>query len=148
MAIFKRKTAKPAADEVVKTDAVVEAPKESKKAPAKSKKKTEDKRDVVKAQTGLVSVLAAKTMLAPLVSEKSAHLSDAGVYTFRVPLTANRVAVRKAFKELYNVSPVSVNMIRVHGKESRFGAVSSRASDFKKALVTVPTGTRVDIFTL
>jgi len=141
MAIFKRTTKKPE-----ETDVKTEAPKEVKKTVVKAKK--EDKRDVLKAQGGTVSVLAARTLLAPLITEKTAHLADASVYVFRVPLTANRVAVRAAFKELYKVTPISVNIIRVHGKESRVGRFSSRATDWKKALIALPAGSRVDIFAL
>jgi large subunit ribosomal protein L23 len=99
-----------------------------------------------KAVSKFVSATTARTLLAPLVTEKSAHLADAGVYAFLVPVSANRVTVGQAFRELYKVTPVKVNIIRVHGKEHRFGQVTSRQSDWKKALVTVPKGTRVDIF--
>jgi large subunit ribosomal protein L23 len=141
MALFKRNTKK-AADADVK----IEAPKEVKKTAAKAKK--EEKKDVLKAQGGAVSALAARTLLAPLVTEKTAHLADAGVYAFRIPLSANRVEVRAAFKELYKVTPTDVNIMRVHGKESRAGRFASRAMDWKKALVTLPAGSRVDIFAL
>lgn len=141
MAIFKRNTKKAA-----EADVATEAPKEVKKTAVKAKK--EEKRDVLKAQGSAVSVLASRTLLAPLVTEKTAHLADAGVYAFRVPLTANRVAVRASFKELYKVTPTSVNIIRVHGKESKSGRFTSRASDWKKALITLPAGSRVDIFAL
>lgn len=145
MSIIKRITKK-------KTDAAVEGAEvkavtpKAKKAPAKEKKvapkAVESKATVAKS----VSALTAKTLLAPLVTEKAAHLADAGVYAFLVPVTANRVAVNQAFREMYKVTPVKVNIIRVHGKEHRFGTVMSRQSDWKKALVTVPKGTRIDIF--
>lgn len=99
-----------------------------------------------KAVSRLVSATTARTLLAPLITEKSAHLADAGVYAFLVPIAANRVTVGQAFRELYKVIPVKINIIRVHGKEHRFGQVLSRKSDWKKALVSVPKGTRIDIF--
>lgn len=93
-----------------------------------------------------LSVMAADTILAPLVTEKTARLADSGVYVFRVPVFANRVAVRQAFSEMYGVRPTKVNIVLVHGKENRFGQVLSRQSDWKKALVSVPAGSRVDVF--
>ncbi len=141
MAIFKRDTTKKTDADVAVVDAQLEIP-----VVAKDKVKKSEKKDALKPQGGAVSALAARTLLAPLVTEKTAHLADDGVYVFRVPLTANRVAVRAAFKEIYKVAPTSVNMIRVHGKESRSGRFASRASDWKKALVAVPAGSRVDIF--
>ncbi len=148
MAIFKKKTSK-AAEPVAAEEAVVTAAsKTAPKAAKKTKAVKETAADIIKAQPAAVSELSAKTLLAPLVTEKTAHLAHAGVYAFRVPLMANRVAVRAAFKSLYKVSPASVRIMRVHGKEKVRGRVSARLSDWKKALITVPAGTRVDIFTL
>lgn len=138
MSIIKRITKK-------KTEASVEATEVKAKKPA-AKKVAKKVAATETKPTKLVSVFAARTLLAPLVTEKSAHLSEAGVYAFLVPVSANRVAVGQAFREMYKVTPVKVNIIRVHGKEHRFGQTMSRQSDWKKALVTVPKGTRVDIF--
>ena len=143
MSIFKRTPKqKPAPTDVDEVKAVDVT--EAKKPVAKRAAKAET---TPKPTTGkMVSAFTAKTLLAPLVTEKAAHLADAGVYAFLVPVTANRVAVGQAFRELYKVTPVKVNIIRVHGKEHRFSGVTSRQSDWKKALIAVPKGTRIDIF--
>lgn len=140
MSILKRtpKTKAPAATEVAEVKAAKPASKKTKAAPKAEK--------TVPAGGKVVSAFTARTLLAPLVTEKAAHLADAGVYAFLVPASANRVAVGQAFRELYKVTPVKVNIIRVHGKEHRFGGVVSRQTDWKKALVSVPKGTRIDIF--
>ena len=147
MSIIKRITKKKteASAEATQVEAV-EVKKTTKKVAAKkpaAKKAAEPK---AAAATKMVSAQTARTLLAPLVTEKSAHLADAGVYAFLVPVSANRIAVNQAFREMYKVTPVKVNIIRVHGKEHRFGQTMSRQSDWKKALVTVPKGPRVDIF--
>lgn len=141
MSILKRMTGKKKAEASDKEAQVEAAPVEKVAKTTKAKKAAAPK---VSAKT--YSALTVKTLLAPLVTEKSAHLADAGVYVFLVPVTANRVAVRQAFREMYKVTPVKVNIVRVHGKEHRFGSTMSRQSDWKKALVTVPKGTRIDIF--
>ncbi|MEK7183420.1 MAG: 50S ribosomal protein L23 [Patescibacteria group bacterium] len=138
MSIIKRITKK-------KTDAPEKEAEVKAKQPA-AKKTTKKAAEPKAAPSKMVSAFTARTLLAPLVTEKAAHLADAGVYAFLVPVTANRVAVNQAFRELYKVTPVKVNIIRVHGKEHRFGGVMSRQSDWKKALVSVPKGTRIDIF--
>lgn len=89
---------------------------------------------------------ATATILAPIVTEKSAQLSDSGVMAFRVALTANKVMVRQAFRELYKVNPVKVRMINVRGKNLRFGRQTGKRMDYKKALITLPKGKRIDIF--
>jgi large subunit ribosomal protein L23 len=90
--------------------------------------------------------LATRTLLQPIVTEKTASLSDANVITFAVHPKANRVAVRQAFRELYKVTPSKVNIINVRGKSVRFGRVRGKRQDYKKALITIPKGTRVDVF--
>ncbi len=92
------------------------------------------------------SALATSTILEPLVSEKAAHLADRNVLVFRVAKDANRVAVRNAFRELYHVTPVRVNIQNQRGKQVRFGRVSGVRSDWKKAMIFLPEGTHVDIF--
>lgn len=144
MPLFKRKAA--AATEPQEEAKVKKAPaaKKTVKKVAKAPEAAE-KKVVVKA--GL-SDIALTIKLTPLVTEKSAHLANAGVYAFEVPVTANRVSIRDAFRELYKVTPTNVNIIRVHGKEKRAGRFTTRKSDWKKALVSVPSGTRIDLFTL
>jgi large subunit ribosomal protein L23 len=110
-------------------------------------KKTTKKTEVAaKISTKGLSELARAVALAPLMTEKTAHLAGSSVYAFRVALDANRVAVRQAFREMYGVLPTRVNVVRVHGKEKRFGGVLSRQTDWKKAYVAVPTGTTLDLF--
>ena len=93
-----------------------------------------------------MSSFASSTILAPIVSEKTAHLSDEDVMVFRVPTSANRIMVRQAVKELYKVSPLWVNIINVRGKTVRFGGREGRQSDIKKAIVKLPKGVRIDVF--
>jgi large subunit ribosomal protein L23 len=144
MSIIKRITKKKTAISDEATPVKAEAETTAKKpAVKKAVKKVAEAKAI---PSKLVSAQTVRTILAPLVTEKSAHLADAGVYAFIVPINANRVAVGQAFREMYKATPVKVNIIRVHGKEHRFGGVVSRQSDWKKALVTVKKGTRIDIF--
>lgn len=108
----------------------------------KAKKATAVKAPVARA----MSSFASRTILAPIVSEKTAHLSDEDVMVFRVPTSANRIMVRQAVKELYKVSPVWVNIVNVRGKMVRFGGRQGRQSDIKKAIVKLPKGVRIDVF--
>jgi large subunit ribosomal protein L23 len=114
---------------------------------SKPTKKTVVKKSVAqKASNRTLSAFAARTILAPVVSEKSAHLSDRSVMVFHVAPDANRIAVRQALKEMYNVRALKINIINTRGKAVRFGKSSGRQSDVKKALVTLPKGTRLDVF--
>jgi len=107
-------------------------------------KKTETK--VEKKAVRMISKKATSTIISPIVSEKTAQLSDANILTFKVAPGANRIEVRNAFRELYKVTPIRVNMINVRGKAVTFGRMSGKRQDYKKALISLAKGTKVDIF--
>ncbi|MBU1126257.1 MAG: 50S ribosomal protein L23 [Patescibacteria group bacterium] len=140
---FKKKTEAPekasVATRLAEKDAA--AAKKTVKKAASNKEKTTQKKSITS-----VSKLATSTLLAPVVSEKTAKLSDEGVVSFFVAPGANRVAVRQAFRELYKITPVKVNIINVRGKAVRFGRVQGKRNNMKKAHIFLPKGTRVDIF--
>ncbi len=60
--------------------------------------------------------------------------------TFRVPLDADKRAVKAAVEGLFNVKVNAVNTIRVKGKLKRFRGRPGRRSDYKKAIVTLGQG--------
>ncbi len=71
-------------------------------------------------------------------------------YGFRVSLTANKIEIKKAVEELYNVKVVAVNTARVEGKaKSRYtktGILKGRQSSYKKAYVTLQDGDVIDFY--
>ena len=81
----------------------------------------------------------------PWITEKSYNLSMSGKYAFLVAKTANKSEIKKAIKGLYKVDPISVNMINISGKEKRFGSNKSKSSGYKKAIVTLKEGQKIDI---
>lgn len=143
MAIFKKKK-QDEAEEVKTTEVTEAAATEKVEKKAKKTKKADDKKESKKARS--ISVLAMRTIIAPLATEKTARLAEKNVYAFLVAKDANRVAVKQAVRELYKVTPVKVNIINVRGKAKRFGRFEGRRSDVKKALVTLPQGSHIDLF--
>jgi large subunit ribosomal protein L23 len=141
MAILKRKTK--TTDVAAPAEAEVKEAKPAKKVAKKVEKKATETSTT---STKTVSRFAAETVLAPLVTEKAARLNSQNVMVFRVAPSATRVAVGQAIKELYNVTPVKVNMISVRGKDVRRGRSAGRTRDWKKAMVTLPKGARIDVF--
>jgi large subunit ribosomal protein L23 len=93
-----------------------------------------------------LSVMAARTIVGPVASEKSAALAARNVYAFYVAVDANRIAVKQAIRELYSVTPVKVNIMNVRGTARRFGRFTGRTNHLKKALVTLPLGSHIDVF--
>ena len=80
----------------------------------------------------------------PLVSEKSMAGMRDGRYTFVVDLHANKVEIRKAVEEVFKVKVSAVNTIRVRGKQRRVGRSEGYRPDWKKAIVTLKAGQRIE----
>lgn len=58
-------------------------------------------------------------------------------YTFEVPVTVNKVEVKKAVEEVFGVKVAAVNTIRMQGKLKRMGRYEGRRPSYKKAIVTL-----------
>lgn len=111
---------------------------------AKAEKKTD--KQAVKNKVKLPNnSIAFKILVKPLVTEKSAVAESANKYSFVVARTANKNQIKTAVKEIYGVTPVSVNVVNVEGREVRFGRSMGRRSDYKKAIVTLPSGKTIDM---
>jgi len=87
-------------------------------------------------------------ILRPVVSEKSYGLLDHGVYTFIVRPDANKIEIRQAVEQIFDVRVVNVNTLNRKGKHKRqrkkptFG----KRADTKRAIVTLAEGDRIPLF--
>jgi large subunit ribosomal protein L23 len=84
-------------------------------------------------------------LLAPVVSEKSYGLLDAGKYTFLVDPRANKTEIRIAVEQIFGVKVKSVNTLNREGKTRRTRFGTGKRKDTKKAIVTLREGS-IDIF--
>jgi large subunit ribosomal protein L23 len=83
----------------------------------------------------------------PVITEKSTAASEHNQVTFRVPLTATKREVKAAVEGLFSVKVTAVNTIRVEGKVKRFRGRIGERSDYKKAIVTLAEGAKIDVTT-
>jgi len=91
-------------------------------------------------------VNAADILIAPVVSEKSyAGLADRK-YTFKVHQRAHKTHVRQAVEELFGVKVDSVNIVKVQAKPKRRGAFKGTRPGWKKAIVQLREGEKIEIF--
>jgi large subunit ribosomal protein L23 len=127
-----------------------------KKASAPKAKKTEDATAVaadtsassepkVTAAAGTVSKEFAFTLVKPHVSEKAARLADKGIYVFDVPVTVNKVEIRKAVESQYKVNVIKVRTIRSIGKPVLRGKIAGRRNRWKKAMVELKKGQTLNL---
>lgn len=89
---------------------------------------------------------AYKIILKPLITEKVSGLGVLNKYVFAVAKNTNKIEVAKAIKEIYGFKPVGVNVIRMSGKKARYGRISGRRKDWKKAIVTLAPGQIIKIY--
>ena len=83
----------------------------------------------------------------PVITEKSTMASEYNQVTFRVPLDADKRSVKAAVEGLFNVKVTAVNTLRVKGKVKRFRGFVGQRSDYKKAIVTLAEGSKIDVTT-
>lgn len=90
-------------------------------------------------------------LVKPIISEKAERLSeDLNQYSFVVEKTANKIEIKKAVEDMYNVSVSAVNTLIMPAKNksryTRTGVQKGRQSSFKKAVVTLAAGEEIDFF--
>jgi large subunit ribosomal protein L23 len=85
-------------------------------------------------------------IIAPVLTEKSNILREAGKYVFRVDARANKRQVSDAVRKLFDVHPVACNIVNVGGKPKRSRNRAGFTSSWKKAIVTIARGEKIAIF--
>jgi large subunit ribosomal protein L23 len=94
----------------------------------------------------------AKTILIkPIITEKATKLADKrNTYVFQVGKNVNKIEIKNAVQQMYNVSVDSVNTAVLPGKpktrNTKTAIIRGRSSSYKKAFVTLTPGERIDIF--
>jgi len=86
-------------------------------------------------------------IIRPVVTEKTnIQKEEANQVTFEVDRKANRIEVRRAIERIFNVRVVNVRTMQVRGKFKRRGRVLGKRRDWKKAIVTLRPGDRIEFF--
>ena len=85
-------------------------------------------------------------LLKPVITEKSTMMMSDGKYTFRVPLHANKIEIRKAVEKIFDVKVKSVTTLRIMGKYKRMGKFVGKRPEYKKAIVTLKDGETIEFF--
>ena len=91
-------------------------------------------------------------IIKPLITEKNTDLMGIDQYSFEVATVANKIQIREAIEKLFNVRVKAVNTMNVKGsRRSRAirrgsGRIHGQERSWKKAVVTLFPGQRIDIF--
>lgn len=88
----------------------------------------------------------------PLITEKNTVLMEIGQYTFEVATRANKIQIKAAVEQTFKVSVRAVNTLNVKPRKKsrtasrRGGRITGAEPGWKKAIVTLAPGERIDIF--
>jgi large subunit ribosomal protein L23 len=88
-----------------------------------------------------------KIIRKPLITEKSTRQKeDSGQYVFEVHRNANKIEIQSAIERLFKVKVLQVRTSNVMGKIKRLGKRYGKRPDWKKAIITLKEGDRIDFF--
>ena len=82
-----------------------------------------------------MNLVAHDIVIRPIVTEKSSSL-----------MGHNKIQIRQAVEQIFKVKVLSVNTINVKGKPKRMGAFVGKTRSWKKAIVALPEGQRIEFF--
>ena len=82
----------------------------------------------------------------PLITEKATDAMDErGVYVFKVAPTANKIEIKAAIEDIFDVKVIKVNTVNQSGKRKRLGRAVGFTKGYKKVIVTLQPGYKIDV---
>jgi large subunit ribosomal protein L23 len=93
-----------------------------------------------------MSLHPAEVLIRPVISEKSYEQITQNKYTFKVHQDAHKTQVRQAVEQLFDVTVVNVNILKVQPKPKRRGLYKGIRPGWKKAVVQLKAGDSIEIF--
>ncbi|MCL6589171.1 MAG: 50S ribosomal protein L23 [Firmicutes bacterium] len=82
----------------------------------------------------------------PIVTEKTTKLMEQNKYCFVVDPKANKTQIKHAIEEIFKVKVKAVNTLNLLGKLKRMGRYEGRRPSWKRAIVTLEKGSRIEFF--
>ena len=92
-------------------------------------------------------MLASEIIKRPIITEKSMLLvENENKYTFEVNKNANKIQIKKAIEELFDVKVLKVNVINTTPKKKRVGQYQGYKNELTKAIITLAKEDKIEIF--
>ena len=92
----------------------------------------------------------ASVLVRPLITEKSTYLSGANKYAFEVMKASNKIQIKEAVEQAFNVAVIDVNTMTVKGRVKRVGRgrqmTKGMTREWKKAIVTLDPKDKLELF--
>lgn len=82
-----------------------------------------------------------------VLTEKAARLQETNnQVVFEVARTANKIEIKQAIEKLFQVKVIRVNTMNYRGKDRRMGRGYAKMPNWKKAIITLKEGDRIEFF--
>jgi large subunit ribosomal protein L23 len=92
-------------------------------------------------------MISHEIIIRPLITEKTSIQKELNnQLSFEVDRRANRVEIKQAIQSIFNVRVAAVKTMQVTGKIKRRGRITGKRRDWKKAIVKLMPGERIDFF--
>jgi large subunit ribosomal protein L23 len=85
-------------------------------------------------------------LIEPVLTEKSNVMREIGQYTFKVDPRSGKLQIMEAVRRMFNVHPVSCNVMNVKSKPKRLRGRPGKTAEWKKAIVRLRSGETIKIF--
>ena len=121
-----------------KREKIEEKEKQEKVKEHEKAKEVKDKKEVSFSLTSMI-------LKAAHVTEKAGDLAGKNQYIFKVYPEANKIEVKRAVEDLFKINVTSVKIINVPKKKRRLGKISGWRKRYKKAIVGIKKGQKIDI---
>ncbi|MFH1181059.1 MAG: 50S ribosomal protein L23 [bacterium] len=114
-----------------------------KKASQKAQNEPKAERQVTKSEKRISG--SWKVLKFPHIAEKSTELAKKNQYVFKVFPDTNKPEVKRAVSSKYGVDVVKVNIVNVPHKKRRLGKIAGFRKAYKKAIVKIKEGQKIDL---
>ena len=81
----------------------------------------------------------------PVITEKTNAMSNGKVYVFKVAKEANKIQIKQAIEEAFNVKVAKVNTLNTKPKKKRVGKYTGLRKTYKKAIITLCDGSSIEM---
>ena len=86
-------------------------------------------------------------IISPMVTEKSTNLSEQNKIVFKVPMSANKMNLKKNIEKIFKVNVTKINIINKQKRTKLTRGRKVKVSGFKKAIITLKKGQSIDLTT-
>lgn len=100
---------------------------------------------VKKGTKKITGVKAYRILKEPHISEKTTNLADKNQYVFKIWPRANKTEVKKAIRQIFGVDVLEVKIINIPKKKRRLGKVKGFRKGYKKAIIKIKKGQKIEI---